>query len=349
MLSCLVVPVLFSTARLLAQNPQDAQSYCDYQQEQSMAQRDLLRTPAAAAGFTQPEEGLPMQLVAGASLGLSEWKKAGLTMDVGRRNCELYRATAEAQQDVQYSTAALEKDALRNRLALIGQASAQLDVLMDKTRKMIDAQNATRQMLFALETSKIRLEADRTDTQSKIAALYVPALSDRPLSELVQAKQSGEVAEQRALDRLNRQSNWDVALQVGVHQQVNPVSQGAEPYGSVSVSYNLGSRAIDRHLDRAVEAWGNWKKIQEGDVARNAEVLRQQLADSVAANEARLKSIELQTGELDNNLADVAVPDTSAALDFNNQLTAAKLLLQIETGDATYRLAHLNAYLKKNY
>jgi hypothetical protein len=349
MLSCLVVSVLFSTAPLLAQNPQDAQSYCDYQQEQSMAQRDLLRTPAATAGFTQPEEGLPMQLVAGASLGLSEWKKAGLTMDVGRRNCELYRATAEAQQDVQYSTAALEKDALRNRLALIGQASAQLDVLMDKTRKMIDAQNATRQMLFALETSKIRLEADRTDTQSKIAALYVPALSDRPLSELVQAKQSGEVAEQRALDRLNRQSNWDVALQVGVHQQVNPVSQGAQPYGSVSVSYNLGSRAIDRHLDRAVEAWGNWKKVQEGDVARNAEVLRQQLADSVAANEARLKSIELQTGELDNNLADVAVPDTSAALDFNNQLTAAKLLLQIETGDATYRLAHLNAYLKKNY
>ena len=314
-----------------------------------MAQRDLLRTPTASAGFTQPEEGLPMQLVAGASLALSEWKKAGLTMDLGRRNCELYRATAEAQQEVQYATAALEKDALRNRLTLIDQAAAQLDVLMDKTRKMIDAQNATRQMLFALETSRIKLDADRADTQAKIAALYAPALSDRPLSELVQAKQSGEVAEQKALDKLNRQSNWDVALEVGVHQQVNPLSQGAQPYGSVSVSYNLGSRAIDKHLDRAVEAWGNWKKVQEGDVARNAEVLRQQLVDSVAANEARLKSIDLQTRELDSNLAVVAAPHTSAALDFNNQLTAAKLLLQIETADATFRIAHLNAYLKKNY
>jgi D-alanyl-D-alanine dipeptidase len=358
---CLVMAALCPTTLLAGQSvndarsaqahksSRDAQSYCQYLNEQAMAQRDLLRTPMASAGFTQPEEGLPIQLVAGASLGLSEYKKAGLTMEVGRRNCELYRATTDAQQDIQYAAAALEKDAMRNRLALIERASAQLDGLMDKTRQMIDAQNATRQMLFALQTSRIKLEADRADTQAKIAALYTPVLSERPLSDLVRDKQSGEVAEQKALDKLNRQNNWDVALQVGVHQQVNPVAQGAQPYGSVSVSYNLASHAIDRHLDRAVEAWSDWKKVQEGDVARNAEVLRQQLADGVAANEARLKALEQQGKELDANLAAVAAPDTSAALDFNNQLTAAKLLLEIETGDATYREAHLSDYLAKNY
>jgi hypothetical protein len=31
-----------------------------------------------------------------------------------------------------------------------------------------------------------------------------------------------------------------------------------------------------------VGAYSEWKKVQEGDVARDAEVLRQQLADSVA-------------------------------------------------------------------
>jgi len=332
-----------------AQSPQDAGAYCTYLIEQAQAQRDFLRTPTASAGLTQPETGLPTQVVAGASLGLADVKKAALTMDAAHRNCELYKSTTAAQQEVQYATARLEKDALRNRLTLIDQASAQLNVLIDKTQKMIEAQNATRLMLFSLETTKIKLEADRTDTQTKIAALYVPASGGMPLKDMLTDKQSNEVAEQRSQDQLSRQNNWDVALQVGVHQQVNPLADRPQPYGAVSVSYNLGSRAIDRHLDRAVAAYGDWKKVQEGDAARNAEILQQQIVDTIATDEARLKSLDGQMQEIEANLAAVAVPDTTAALDFSNQLTAAQLLLRIETGDATYRIASLHDYLAKNF
>ena len=78
---------------------------------------------------------------------------------------------------------------------------------------------------------------------------------------------------------------------VGVHQQINPVAQGAQPYGMVSVNYNLASRAINKHLDRAVEAHDEWKKLQEGDVVRGMEVLRQQLVDSMVVQEAKLQSL----------------------------------------------------------
>ncbi|MGA2807844.1 MAG: hypothetical protein ABSE87_06890 [Terracidiphilus sp.] len=345
----LAVVALAAPIAVWAQNPQDAESYCTYTLEQAQAQRDLLRTPVAAAGITQPETGLPMQLVGGASLGLSSVKKAGLTMEAARKNCELYKATAGAQQEVQFAAASLEKEALRNRLGLIDLAENQLDALMEKTRKLVDAQNATRLMLFTLETTKIKLDADRADTQTKIAALYTPPLSDKPLKDLVAQKQDSEVAEQKALDKLNRQNNWDVALSVGVHQQVNPVAQGAQPYGAVTVNYNLASRAIDNHLDRSVAAYGDWKKAEEGEVIRNMEVLRQQLEQTVAGDEAKLKSLELESQEIDKNLAVVAAPDTSAALDFNNQLTAVQLLLRVETGDSTFRLARLRDYLARNY
>lgn len=334
---------------LHAQNSQDVTAYCAYTLEQAQAQRDFLRTPTASAGLTQPETGLPTQVVAGASLGLADVKKAALTMQAAQKNCDLYKSTANAQQQVQYAAAALEKDALRNRLALIDQASTQLDALRDKTQKMLAEQNATRLMLFSLETTRIKLEADRSDTQSKVAAIYTPQLSDAPLKDLVTQKQNNEVAEQQAQDRLNRQNNWDVALQVGVHQQVNPVANDPQPYGAVSVSYNLGSRAIDRHLDRAAAAYGDWKKVEEGDVIRNVEILRQQLTDNIAVEQAKLASLQKQMQEIDTNLAAVANPDTSAALDFNNQLTSAKLLLQIEIGDATYRLANLRTYMTKNF
>lgn len=341
--------VVFVTVHARGGDLSDQLAYCSYVMEQAAAQRDLLRTPTAAFGFTQQETGLPLQAVAGASLGLSEFRKAGLTMEAARKNCELYKATTGAQQDIQYAMTSLEKEALNNRLTLIEQASQSLDVLMVNTQKMVEAQNATRLMLFTLQTTRIRLDADHADTQMKITALYTPLLSDKPLKDLVSEKQRSEANEQRALDKLSRQNNWDVALSVGLHQQVNPIAQGAQPYGAVSINYNLASHAINRHLDRTAEAYDEWKKVQEGDVVRNMEVLRQQLVASVSVQEARLKSLAEESSQIGRNLQLVENPDTSAAFDFRNQLTAAQLLLQIETGDANFRLARLREYLAKNY
>jgi hypothetical protein len=345
----LLLPVVVMSVAIHAQNAGDAGTYCKYLIEQAQSQSEFLRTPTASGGMTQPETGLPTQLVGGASLGLSAVRKAGLTMDAARKNCELYRTTSSAQLAIQYATARLEKDALNNRLALIDQASSQLDGLMDKTRQMLEAQNATRLMLFTLETTRIKLDADRADTQSKIAGIYTPAMSDTPLKQLVEQKQENEVAEQESLDKLNRQNNWDVALQVGVHQQVNPVAYSPQPYGAVSVSYNLAGRAIDRHLDRAAAAYGDWKKVEEGDVVRNMEVLRQQIVDGITAQNSKLNDLAREQQELEKNLAAVASPDTSAAVDFNNQLTAALLLLRVETGDATFRATTLKEFLAKNF
>jgi hypothetical protein len=344
-----MVAALFLALPAWAEELKDQLAYCSYVTEQAEAQRDLLRTPIATAGITQPETGLPLQLVGGASIGLSDLRKSTLTMEAARKNCDLYKATTGTQEDLQYALPGLEKEALRNRLALIGQASQSLDALMEKTAKMVEAQNATRLMLFTLQTTKIKLDADRTDTQSKIAALYLPPLSDKPLKELVAEKENSEANQQRALDKLSRQNNWDVALSVGVHQQVNPVAQGAQPYGAVSVNYNLASRAVDKHLDRAAEAYGEWKKVQEGDVVRNMAVLRQQLADSVSAQEAKIKSLREESRQIEKDLQLVASPDTSAALDFQNQLTAAQLLLQVESGDAAFRIERWREYLAKNY
>ena len=335
--------------RAYASDTNDQQAYCAYIMEQAFAQRDLLRTPVAVAGLTQPETGLPVQLLAGASVGLSGIRKAGLTTDAARKECELYRAITGAQQKIQYALSGLEKEALGNRLALIEQASKSLDAVMEKTSKMVEVQNATRLMLFSLQTTKIKLDADRADTQSKIAVLYAPPLSDRPLKDLVAEKRNSEAHEQKALARLSRQNNWDVALSVGVHQQIDPVAQGAQPYGAVSVNYNFASRAIDKHLDQAAQAHDEWKKVQESDVVRGMEVLRQQLGDSIAVQETKLKSLEEESTQIDRDLQLVSNPDTSVALDFHNQLAAAQLLLQVETGDASFRIDHLREYVAKNY
>jgi hypothetical protein len=326
----------------------DQQAYCRYVTEQAAAQRDLLRTPSAVAGVTQPNTGLPVQVVWGLSSSLANVRKAGLTMDAAQKNCDLYSASTDAQQKVQYAVPSLEKSALQHRLELIRDASGELDATIDATAKMVASQNATRPMLLALQTTRIRLEADSADTQSKIAALYVPDLSVAPLKQLLALQQDSEANEQAALDKLNRQNDWDIALSVGAHQQVNP-GESPAPYGEVTVSYNLASHSINKHLDQVADAYTNWKKVQENDVARSAEVLRSQIAEGIVAQTNRLKSLQNQENQIESSLQDVAGADTAAALDFHNQLASAQLLLRIEIGDATFRLASLQAFQQDNY
>ena len=327
----------------------DQQAYCAYLTEQAQAQSDLLRTPNGVAAFTQPDTGLPTQLVAGATLSLSGVKKAGITLDAARKNCDLYKATTGVQQYLQYALPGIEKEALTNRLELIERASKSLDELIDKTTKMVDAQNMTRPMLLELQMTKIKLEADRADTQSKISAIYVPPLAAQSLKEQVAGKQATDIAEQQALEKLARQNNWDVALTVGAHQQINPFASGVEPYGEVTATYNFASRAIDRHLDRSVDAYAGWKKVQEGDAARGMEVLRAQVVESIAAQQGRLDALQRESQQIEKNLQLVQEPDTTAAYDFRNQLTTTQILLGIETSDSTFRLEHLRGFLNRNY
>ena len=344
------VLLLAASAMASAQAPDaDSQAYCAYLTEQAQAQSDLLRTPNGLASFTQPNTGLPTQLVAGASLSLSNLKRAGITIDAARKNCDLYKAATGAQQSLQYALPSIEKEALTNRLELIARASKSVDDLIGQTTKMIDAQNMTRPMLLELQMTKIKLEADHADTQSKIAAIYVPSLPGQPLKTQVADKQTTDVAEQQALDKLARQNNWDVALTVGAHQQVNPYASGVEPYGEITASYNFSSRAINRHLDRSVDAYADWKKVQEGDAARGMEVLRTQIVENITAQQSRLDALQLESQQIEKSLEQVATPDTSAAFEFRNQLSTTHILLGIEAGDSTFRLDRLKDFLSRNY
>ncbi|HEY6253605.1 MAG TPA: hypothetical protein VI685_26915, partial [Candidatus Angelobacter sp.] len=219
-----VAALLMMGGQLVAEDAtivKDQQDYCDYVTQQALAQRDLLRTPNAVAGFTQPTADLPTQLFWGVSSSVANIRKASLTMDAARTNCELYTATTSAQQAIQYAIPSLEKQALQHRLKLIQQALDDLDGLMAKTTKMVEAQNVTRPMLFSLQTTRIKLNADLDDTQSRIAALYTPELAPTPLKELVAQKQTSEVNGQKALEKLGRQNDWDVTFSIGARQQAN--------------------------------------------------------------------------------------------------------------------------------
>jgi hypothetical protein len=327
----------------------DDLAYCKYLNEQAAAERDRLRTPNAIMGFTQPSSALPMQFEFGLTASLANVRKASLTVDVARRNCEVYKATADARMRVQYALPALERGVLRHRLELLGQAFRDLEQLMAADMKKVEAQNLTRPALYSLEAARLRLSADRAATSIGISSTFVPEVSSTPIRELVQSKLEQDRRAQQSVARLERQNDWDLSFTTGAHHQLTPWSEGRlGAYGVLSLSYNLAHSSIGRHLANATEAYERWKHVQQDDVANAAEMLRRQLAEMTQVQQAQLDILSAEDRRLDEELARLSGIESNAAIGYRSQVTADQLVLRVDLGDIRFRLETLRAFIHEN-
>lgn len=327
-------------------------AYCQFVTEQAKAQRDLLRTPLAVVGPIQPNTGTPPQLVFGVTNSLSDDKKAGLSMDVARKTCALYTAATEAQMHIYYALPSIEKDVLRHRLQLIQDTSDKLDNLILENMKLVDAQNLTRPALYALQGAKVRLDSTRTAALTGIASPYVPPLSDVPLRQLIADKLENEAATQTATARLAKQQTWDIKLSAGVHRQLAnvPSNQSAYgAYGEFGLTYNLGRKAVNSHLDKSVAAYNDWKANQFDDVAHQAVILKRQITDTIAIQETQLKVLQDHDVEIEKNLRALDGVETNSAFAFRNELIADQLVLRVDIGDVQFRMELLKNFVANNF
>jgi hypothetical protein len=63
----------------------------------------------------------------------------------------------------------------------------------------------------------------------------------------------------------------------------------------------------------------------------------------ISVQDNRLKALEEEKKQIESNLQLLGAGETTAALDFRNQL-----LLEIEIGDASFRLDELREFLGRN-
>ena len=333
--------------------PNAASVHCQFLKEQATAQKELLQTPSFSGGFTQPETGLPQQLVFGATQSLSNERKGGITMDVARTNCDLYSATEEANIKILFALPQIRKDVLEYRLKLIRQTSKTLDGLIAENMKRVEAQNMTKQGIYSLQSAKLRLVADQTVTLLGITSPYIPPQNPRPLKDLIADKKGSDSANQKAMVHLQKQNSWDVSLSVGVHQQVGSSSASATnptgPYGTVNFTYNLASRSIKKHLDQSLPVYDQWQDAEFTDVAHQADLLRMQMEESVPVEQSQLTALNEQADAIAQNLKSIENVDTDTALTFRNQLTADQLTTQIDIEDLTFQINELNEYIKNNF
>jgi hypothetical protein len=318
---------------------------------QAMAQRTLLRAPEALAGIAQPNTGTAPQVYWGISSSFANYSKAKLTLEAARQNCDSYRATTEAFLRIQYALPKLEQAALRHRSELLQHAIEQLDLLIARNLRVLEAQNLTRPMLYSVQSSRARLVADRMNTEMKLALLYVPDVPNNvSLKQLISEKQIREAEAQKSLALLDRQTIWDVRVTAGGRKRVSPLFRDSlEPYGEIAFNYNFGSRGNHGHLEKSAAAFVSWKNMQDGEVAQNAQILERRILQIISVEQAELDTLREQEKEIKINLHRLVGVDTASALSFGTQLDADQLVLLVEIRDVAFRLQELQDFLQSNF
>lgn len=331
----------------------EAAAHCAYVTEQAAAQRSLLQSPSGYVTISQPDTGLPLEAVTGARESLSNVRKGNITMEVARSGCALYAAQSDAQKKLNFALPQISKDVLQHRLQLIDQAVTQLDTMIADNLRRVVAQNMTRPAVYSLQSAKLRLIAERTATLTGITSPFVPQLPPEPLKLLIEEKRTADLANQHALNRLQKQNTWDVSLSVGAYHQLG-ASQvpGTSPngaYGAVEITYSFGAHGVDRGLDRSVGAYEKWQKAELTDVSFQAEVLRLEILDTIHIQKAQLAALQEQAREIDGNISSLNGLDTDAAINFRNQLLADQIVLNVDLNDVAFRVDQLQDFLRINY
>ena len=345
------VMVVLLAASVCADTARDQQAYCAYVLQEANAEKIYLRSPSLESGLSQQpiSAGVPQTFV-GISNRLSDDLKSRLVMKAAGKDCELYRATVEVQQRIQYALPSIERDAIRTKLALIQRAGARLDAMIADSQALVAAQNLTVANLYAIRYERTKLEVQRAQVELTLATMWVPELGNEALRSLLARKQTLEMEKQKAVHQVSRQDNWDVGFTVGVHHSASPFASGSlGGYGGFNFKYSFGSGARNRALDKAAAAYGDWKQAQQNDAIQIANILQQQITESIAVQEAALKTLQAEGDEIENNLKKVAGLDTSVAIAFRNRLTVDQLSLEIEIGTAQFRLTRLREYLAANF
>ncbi len=333
-----------------AQVLQDANAYCAYTEEQAQAQKTLYRTPNFEAGVSQPTQAVPAQTFAGVDEGLSNFRKSQLVVPVAKDNCQLYRATIDAQEHITYALPTIEREALTKRMALTTQAIDELGTLIQQHQKKVDARDATLSSLYLLQSAKAKLEADRAESELTLSTITIPALSAEPLKNLAGTKQGLELATQDATAKLNKQDSWDVTLMVGIRHNASPfLTAPPGAYGGFDAKWNIGSWKRNHELDQTAGDYAEWKRQQDTDVIRSMAQLRDQIESAIAAQERALAAMQANENLIRSNRDKIKGVDTEDAILFDNQLVVDELSLRVEIGTTQFRLERLKQYLADNF
>lgn len=323
-----VLAGLWSTGTARAREPESTgdtgePGYCAFVRGVGDAESAVLLAPDVFASVGMVNAGEAGGDSTGVPLGSPTPRiTAGLNYDVvglykgltlrrrAEAECERYRALSALQAAVKRGADVGAEAALAARAQVLEAALPQAEQLLASLREDVKEGRATIEELNVLQLRLDGLRALAHETakeRERLAAL--PRPPERPVTTWLEDFRAADARVEAESGSLRRASAWTMRLRGGYDELIN-VPQDVPLFGSLTVSYNLGSLWQPSANARASE--GRRRSLEEDveGVSQDVARLLRELRGTHASEEARLREVTVLVTDLEGQLRDIQAMET---------------------------------------
>lgn len=327
----------------------EEETYCDYATQKAEADRILLVAPSALASLGRNPSTLTTVEIVGATESLSHYLKGKLQKDIGQGDCEVYRSMSDLAKHATYDGVVIRNSVVARKSEAIEEAIKQVEELVASEKQRVAVGTSTIVTIELLETARAKLYGDLFELQSQNNPIAVPTLSNHPIDELIVHTNSLLADEQHLLAKSAKYDNWDVSLGVGGASEVLNGTRTVQPYATVTMSYQFGSAARNRALDKSGEAYAKLLNEQGTGPVQLAYLLKRKVEEMVRFNSKALQAAIDYNAAIINNAKTLEGIETNDAHKFRVQLTLDQINNTIQIHTLQQSNSILTKYLAINF
>ncbi|PTL76927.1 hypothetical protein [Vitiosangium sp. GDMCC 1.1324] len=259
--------------------------------------------------------------------------------------CARYRALSALQAAVKRGVDVGAETSLAARAQVLEAAMPEAEQLLASLREDVKEGRATIEELNALQLRLDGLHALERETEKereRLAALPRPA--ERPLSAWLRDFREADARVEEEDGSLRRASAWKMQLRGG-YDELLRVPQEVPLFGSLTVSYNLGSLWQPAANARAREGRRSSLEEDVAGVSQDVARLLRELRGAHAAEEARLREVSVLVADLEGQLKDIQAMETVKVRRYRDYLMLELARLRAEQAWLKAHVAEVGRFL----
>jgi hypothetical protein len=327
----------------------DIKAYCQYIQTKNEVKKNTLMSPEFIVRAQNTNNDYPYQnnIITALSKDLSDLGKAKQLKILVQQECAYYKLKQEGLLQSEFALSNAQKKALRYKLRFLNSAKSKLVTQQRLVEQKIIDQNDTLTSIYEVDSALHHIDEAEREIEINLALLQPTNIHTHALNMLIHELSIADKNRQATLNKLEKLSQWSLQVQAGAqHNGFNfNHHESAQPYGALSLRYNLGSLVNHKALETSLNDYGHWKSQEVNGIQKKLMRLGQSIIYLKIAEKKRLNNLRAKYNKYFVLAKKLSRLNSSKAQKFSQQIKIDQLLLEIEIKYLKYFIQQLEGLI----
>lgn len=345
--AALLLTILATSVFAQTPNADEKNAYCQYVKDVGDAEKTLDSGIEGFGRMGQSDTNPTLkQAVIGVSKSLSKHLQGNSAIRAAALECELYDHSLDVERIVKYKLPFIENQVTLQRITDLANVLSILDEEIAATEKRKRAGNATVADIVALTQQRMEIYHQYTTAKSEAAISQFPEIPQINVEQALHQVDDLTLELQEELNHKQALQAWDVSLVGGMQKPISGqpfgTSTGAQPFVSLTFTYNFNAASYKRKLENSTSSLMEMRRQQNDELSHQAFVLQQSISASLAAEKSVLPQLIEETNRLSSDLGSLREADSTEALRMKSLIRVSLAIAAMEAHLARFKITLLS-------